>query len=339
MLPNVFTTIFPGVNDHVQLTVTGANCGLETVGAVRIVLEPKPGLPTDPQNPRAFNDVFTDISPLFVINNESGWYEGWMIHDITVAPIAAPRKDGHAQFGTITDRDSAILRTMGTGNNAKAGNIFTVDGNAPHFPSASDHFPDVQTNVVPLHVSMGASNAMQQSDAHSYWEFNYQGTNWVHSLYELPFTGGFRTISDKLRMPSRMARSAGCSRSSLAQARAVRRTNRRPSATTPTFRAIRTNLTRTPVSMPSANFASVAFPAAWRMRFISMSTNGCPRSSRRSEISSNGCSMAMLPKSDAFPGMARVSSPPRKATLTPRRTASRTMSAYSCRQRCSTASR
>ena len=72
--PNVFTTLFPGVNDHVQLTATGANCGLSTVGAVRVVLEPKPGLPTDPTNPRAFNDVFTDISGLFVINNESGWY-------------------------------------------------------------------------------------------------------------------------------------------------------------------------------------------------------------------------------------------------------------------------
>src|SRR5216683_1921140 len=78
--PNVFTTIFPGINDHVQLTVTGANCGLSTIGAVRVVLEPKPGLPTDPNNPRAFIDVFTDIDPMFVINNESGWYEGWMIH-------------------------------------------------------------------------------------------------------------------------------------------------------------------------------------------------------------------------------------------------------------------
>ena len=45
--PNVFTTIIPGVNDHVQLTVTGGNCGLPTIGAVRVVLEPKPGLPTD----------------------------------------------------------------------------------------------------------------------------------------------------------------------------------------------------------------------------------------------------------------------------------------------------
>ena len=189
--PNVFTAIMPGVNDgNVQLTVTGGNCGLPTVGAVRVVLEPKPGLPTDPNNPRAFNDVFTDISPMFVINNESGWYEGWMIHDITVPPTAAPRADGHPQFGTITDRDAAILKKMGIGNNVP-GNIFTVDGRDPRFPSASDHFPDVQTNVVPLYESMGAYNAMQQSDVHSYWEFNYLGTNWIHPLYELPFTGGF----------------------------------------------------------------------------------------------------------------------------------------------------
>ena len=189
--PNVFTAIIPGVNDgNVQLTATGGNCGLSTVGAVRVVLEPKPGLPTDPNNPRAFNDVFTDISPLFVINNESGWYEGWMIHDITVPSVAPPRADGHAQFGTITERDAALLKRMGTGNNLP-GNIFTVDGRDPHFPSTSDHFPDVQTNVVPLQESMGAYNAFQQSDVHSYWEFNYLGTNWIHPLYELPFTGGF----------------------------------------------------------------------------------------------------------------------------------------------------
>jgi hypothetical protein len=130
------------------------------------------------------------MNPLFVINNESGWYEGWMIHDVTVSAVADPRRDGHAQFGTLTQRDAAILQKMGAGNNV-AGNIFTVDGQKPHFPSASDHFPDVQTNVVPLHVSMGACNAQEQSDAHCYWEFNYQGTNWVHPLYELPFTGGF----------------------------------------------------------------------------------------------------------------------------------------------------
>src|SRR2546425_9664492 len=100
--PNVFTKIIPGVNDAVQLTATGGNCGLPAIGAVRVVLEPKPGLPTDPTDPRAFIDVFTDISGLFVINNESGWYEGWMIHDVTVPavdPVARP--DGHARFGKI----------------------------------------------------------------------------------------------------------------------------------------------------------------------------------------------------------------------------------------------
>src|SRR5246500_281579 len=113
--PNLFTTIFPGVNDHVQLTATGANCGLPTIGTVRVVLEPKPGLPTDPNDPRAFIDVFTDISGLFVINNESGWYEGWIIHGLTVPSIASARSDGTgaATFGTITAADAAALQAMG----------------------------------------------------------------------------------------------------------------------------------------------------------------------------------------------------------------------------------
>src|SRR5205823_1980448 len=116
--PNVFTAIFPGINDTAQLTATGGNCGLPTVGAVRVVLEPKPGLPTDPNNPRAFIDVFTDISGLFVINNESGWYEGRMIHDLTVAPVnPKPPPDGHAQFGAILPVDALVLRAVGSHNN------------------------------------------------------------------------------------------------------------------------------------------------------------------------------------------------------------------------------
>src|SRR3989441_7295374 len=189
--PNVFTKIFPGVNDSVQLTATGGNCGLPTIGAVRVVLEPKPGLPTDPNDAKAFIDIFTDISGLFVINNESGWYEGWMIHDLTVAPVNKNRRaDGHAQFGTILPEDAAVLKAKGSGNNVP-GHFFTVDGEAPRAPSASDHFPDKQTNLLSLYLSMGAYNSLQQSDAHSYWEFNYLGTNWIHPLYELPFTGGF----------------------------------------------------------------------------------------------------------------------------------------------------
>src|SRR5712671_5275817 len=189
--PSVFTTRIPGINDDpsTMLTVWGANCGLSTIGAVRVALEPKPGLPSDPDDPRAFIDIFTDIRGLFVINNESGWYEGWMIHDLRVADVAPPDAQGHAQFGKITSADAVRLAAMGTGNNVP-GHFFTVDGKAPHFPSPSDHFPDRVTNVVPLHLSMGAYNCLQQADCHSYWEFNYT-TNWIHPLYELPFTGGF----------------------------------------------------------------------------------------------------------------------------------------------------
>ncbi len=193
--PNVFTSLIPGVNDTAMLTATGPNGGQTTVGAVRFVVEPKPGLPTDPNDIRAFIDVFTDISGLFVINNESGWYEGWMIHDLTVADVAPPLGNGHAQFGKLLAADAGALEAMGAHHNV-AGATFTMDGMPVHLPSESDHFPDVQTNVVPIQLSMGAYNALQQGDVHTYWEFNYQ-TNWIHPLYELPFTGGLPRTFEK----------------------------------------------------------------------------------------------------------------------------------------------
>jgi len=140
----VFTSIVPGINDN-GVIPTGANFangGLRTLGAVRVTLEPKPGLPTDPDDPRAFIDMFTDISGLFVINNESGWYEGWMLHDLGVPPVAAPLADGR---------------------------FFTLDGNAARFPSAGGTIPG---NTVAFSVSTGTFNALQQSDVHAYWEFN-----------------------------------------------------------------------------------------------------------------------------------------------------------------------
>lgn len=190
--PSVFTTKIPNLNDdpETQKTVWGANCNLSTIGAVRLALEPKAGLPTDPDDPRAFIDVFTDIRSLFVINNESGWYEGWMIHDLRVAAVAPPNSHGHARIGMITAEDAKLLALMGQGNNAVAGRFFTVDGRAPRLPSHNDHFPDHVSNLVPIQLSMGAYNALQQSDVHAYWEFNYT-TNWIHPLYELPVAGGF----------------------------------------------------------------------------------------------------------------------------------------------------
>jgi hypothetical protein len=187
---NPFTTTIPGVNDQVMKTATGGNCGLPTVGSVRLVLEPKPGLPTDPNDVRAFVDIFTDISGLFVINNESGWYEGWMIHDVMVPQVAGQCTTGtRAPFGMITPEDAKLLGAMGSGNNV-TGHVLTSDGNAPRPPSEGDHFPDMQSNLVPIQLSMGAYNALQQMDSHAYWEFNYT-TNWIAPLYELPFTGGF----------------------------------------------------------------------------------------------------------------------------------------------------
>jgi hypothetical protein len=187
--PNVFTAIIPGINDHaIPTAANAANHQLPTLGAVRVVLEPKPGLPTDPTDVEAFIDVFTDISGLFVINNESGWYEGWMIHDIRVPAVAPPRTDGHARFGMITSADAAAIAAMGTHHNVP-GKLFTVDGNDVRFPSAQDHFPGKVSNTLPLSLSMGAYNCGQQSDCHAYWEFN-EYTNWIFPLYELPSTGG-----------------------------------------------------------------------------------------------------------------------------------------------------
>src|SRR5262249_39567633 len=154
------------INDGTAPTATGANHDRPTIGSVRLVLEPKPGLPTDPNDPGAFIDIFTDIAGLFVINNESGWYEGWMIHDLLLPPVAAPRADGTPQFGTMTQTDADAVLALGAQN--MPGNTFTLDGQGVRPTSASDVFPDTQTNVVPIQVSMGAYNCLQQSDCHSY---------------------------------------------------------------------------------------------------------------------------------------------------------------------------
>ena len=187
--PNIFTSVVPGINDTaIPTAANAANGGQRSIGAVRVVLEPKEGKPTDPNDVRAAIDVFTDISGLFVINNESGWYEGWMIRDMRVPRIASPLPGGRAQYFTMTPADAAIMAAMGTGNNVP-GHIFSADGNAVRFPAATDIWPAIQPTTVPFPVSIGAFNAQQQSDIHAYWEFN-PGTDWVFPHYELPFTGG-----------------------------------------------------------------------------------------------------------------------------------------------------
>jgi len=163
----------------------------DSIGATRVVLEPKTGRPTDPTNVNAAIDTFADFVGLPVINNEAGFYESWMIHDVVVPAVASPRAGSTAaQFGTITAADAQALAKIGSGNDVP-GHILTLDGNAPRFGSAGDVFPDLakQPNVVPIPLSLGAFNSTQENDAHNYWEFN-PGTNWVFPLYEIPFTGG-----------------------------------------------------------------------------------------------------------------------------------------------------
>jgi hypothetical protein len=192
--PNVFTTQIPGINDTATPPAQGA------LGAIRVVVEPKPGLPTDPNDVHAAIDTFADFAGVNVINNESGWYENWMIHDLVVAKVADPRSDGHAQFGTITAADAAALKNTGSGNNV-SGDFFTTDGKAPRFPTAQDHFPDIQSNVVWFSVSVGTFNGLQVNDAHAYWEFN-PGTDWAFPVYE------FRSPGWGSRAPSRTCRRA-----------------------------------------------------------------------------------------------------------------------------------
>jgi hypothetical protein len=88
----------------------------------------------------------------------------------------------------MTPDDAAANKALGKGNNVP-GHIFTVDGNAPRFPTGGDRFPDIGKNTIAHPVSMGAWNTLQQSDAHAYWEFN-AGTNWVFPHYEVIFSGG-----------------------------------------------------------------------------------------------------------------------------------------------------
>ena len=196
--PNPFTAAIPGINDEALPTGANfANGGLPTIGAVRLVFEPKDGLPGNPQSPddpAAFVDMFTDISGLFVINNEAGWYEGWLIRDLTVPTVISPvDSQGVNPWGTCTQEDfDSLPRNAETVNGL--GSIFSLDGNGIRLPLARDDFANGDIgNTVGFPVSIGAFNSLQQSDVHAYWELN-PGTNWTFPLYELPFTGGLNGV-------------------------------------------------------------------------------------------------------------------------------------------------
>jgi hypothetical protein len=167
--------------------------------------------------------------------------------------------------------DADLLKAMGSGNNV-AGHVFTVDGRPVQDPSAGDHFPDKQTNVVPLYVSMGAYNCLQQMDCHAYWEFSYLGTNWVHPLYELPFTGGFTDDFGQAPDAFRGGEIGRLQSIVPGSGPAGIITKRRRSATIRTCSATPTSSTA--ISIRNGNSASARSRAASRRRSCSMSTSG-----------------------------------------------------------------
>jgi hypothetical protein len=159
---------------------------------------------------------------------------------------------------------------------------------------------------------------MQQSDAHSYWEFNYLGTNWVHPLYELPFTGGF---SDNFGQAADTFHDGeiGALQSIVpGSGPAGIQNDPRVFGDNPTFHAIPTSLTGTSIS--SANFASATFPAASPMKYIWTSTSDGLRLNRTLQTFRSGCSMPMPPKSHASIRITTASSPRWKGISIPLRT-------------------
>ena len=178
--PNIFTPTIPGINDGVAPTAAnGANHDRPTIGAVRLVLEPKPGLPTDPNDPGAFIDIFTDISGLFVINNESRLVRGL---DDPRPRRAADRRATAGRpraFGTMTHGGRRRRSPRWASGNNVPGHVFTdrrQRGAASRAPRITSRTGDATSCRCQL--SMGAYNCLQQSDCHAYWEFN-EYTNWV----------------------------------------------------------------------------------------------------------------------------------------------------------------
>src|ERR1700751_2233156 len=135
-----------------------------------------------------------------------------MIHDITVR--MSPRL---AKMATHNSERSPSLMATSSKNRfqeQRAAQHLHGRRSCPRFPSAAIIFLTYEQMPVPINESM-ASMAYQQSDVHSYCEFNYQGTNWTHALYELPFSGGFPdNFGSSSQMTVKRAKSASSSRSS-----------------------------------------------------------------------------------------------------------------------------
>jgi hypothetical protein len=200
---NLFAT---GLNPTATSTnaPSGSRTNLGPIGAVRILqissTNATANVSSNSTDPGCF-DFFTDIAGLGPIQNESGWYEGWVIHDLVVPAIGAANTNGAATAGSITAEDATALAGLGGGNNVP-GAVFTSDGNTPITgtnisqsatstnTAATNASPVPSLNTVAVYVSIGTFNALQRNDAHAYKQIN-RYTDWAFPAYEYPFTGGF----------------------------------------------------------------------------------------------------------------------------------------------------
>ncbi|MDB6033736.1 MAG: hypothetical protein JWM16_4074 [Verrucomicrobiales bacterium] len=201
---NLFAT---SLNSVAPSTNAGlrANTNLGPIGAVRILQITSTNttnVASNSNDPGCF-DFFTDVAGIGPIQNESGWYEGWLIHDLVVPAVAAANTNGSATAGSITADDATALTSLGTGNNVP-GAVFTLDGNVPTAATntgqggisttnaASTNMtasPVPSFNTIAVYVSAGTFNALQRNDAHAYKQIN-RYTDWAFPVYEFPFTGG-----------------------------------------------------------------------------------------------------------------------------------------------------
>lgn len=182
---NVFSGYVDGINDTAELTA--GNPG--TIGLARMVAFDKSGVTSDPTDPRSHIGIYVDVSGLKTVKSEAGWYEATLMYTTKIPPVAPPRPNGRAQFGTMTPEDQAFLAAMGDGNNGVVGHVFTATGNAPRYPDYDDVWPFAMTNLVTFPVTAGTFNALEGDDAHHYFELRPE-TNMVFPHQEFPFAGG-----------------------------------------------------------------------------------------------------------------------------------------------------
>jgi len=201
---------FQGVNDQVQLTATGFDCGLSTVrrGSSRGGAQPGPA--TDPNDIRAFIDIFTDISGLFVIKQRKRLVRG--LDDSR----PSRRADRCAGAGRPCSAPSRRRRRRAQGDGKP---VTTNRGTCSRWTAATpiSRAPAISSRAARptscRSAEHGRLNCLQQSDCHAYWEFNYT-TNWIQPTYELLYRrhpGHFRgrqhrhPVVPRCRAPGRPA--------------------------------------------------------------------------------------------------------------------------------------